>query len=277
MTARDTDGDELIARVQAAELTGRGGAHFCAATKWRAVRATNQQAVVVVNAAESEPASVKDAALLQLRPHLVLDGVAAAAEATNATEVIVWLHQGSHNTRDSLNQALSERRQAGVVDPEIRFAYGPARYLSGESSAIINALSGGPTLPMFRRRPSSQSGVNERPTLLHNVETFARVGALARTTVRHPVPGTMLTVVSSHGRTVVDVPPNWTLSDAVHHATSFALADVPVTAVLVGGYGGQWIPWPEAQTLPLCEPLTRARGRSLGAGVVAVLPAFTCG
>ena len=96
--------------------------------------------IVVANGAESEPASGKDAALLQLRPHLVLDGLKATVRATGSTEAVLWLHKGALHSRVSIERALVERRAAGVTDVPIRIVEGPARYLSGESTAIVRAL-----------------------------------------------------------------------------------------------------------------------------------------
>ena len=41
----------------------------------------------MVNAAEGEPASAKDSALLDVAPHLVLDGAVVAARALGAREI----------------------------------------------------------------------------------------------------------------------------------------------------------------------------------------------
>ena len=65
----------------------------------------------------------------------------------------------------------------------VRLATGPSHYLTGESSALVRALSGGPALPETRRRPTAEAGIGGRPTLVQNVETLARVGLLARTGV----------------------------------------------------------------------------------------------
>src|SRR5262249_3750132 len=66
-----TAADALLDALEEVRLTGRGGGHFPVDAKWRAARTSGLDATVVANAAEGEPASAKDAALLQLRPHLV--------------------------------------------------------------------------------------------------------------------------------------------------------------------------------------------------------------
>ena len=83
----------LIAEVERSGLTGRGGGAFPAGRKLRAVAEASLQSgavrgaagsVVVANGSESEPASSKDAVLLRLAPHLVLDGIAVCADAVGA-------------------------------------------------------------------------------------------------------------------------------------------------------------------------------------------------
>ena len=63
-------------------MRGRGGAGFPTARKWRGVLdgiSADDQVTVVVNAAEGEPGTFKDRALLRANPYLVLEGALIAA------------------------------------------------------------------------------------------------------------------------------------------------------------------------------------------------------
>jgi NADH:ubiquinone oxidoreductase subunit F (NADH-binding) len=270
--------DRLAGVVAASERTGRGGGHFPVARKWRAVLAATERTgvlpVVVANGSEGEPASAKDAALLCYRPHLVLDGLASAAAAVRATESVLWLHGDAHAAHRALARALEERRAAGLVERPVRLATGPSRYLSGESSAVVRALSGGPALPESRRVPTAESGVDGRPTLVQNVETLARIGLLARTGVlRHQT--SLVTVVAGARRTVLELGPGVTVAEAL--GLGGWPAGVDPQAVLVGGYGGSWVPFDDARDVQLAETSMRRAGLSLGAGVLAPLSPRACG
>ena len=265
-------GDALIDALDAMALSGRGGGHFPAARKWRAVRHAGGRAVVVANGAEGEPLSRKDAALLELRPHLVLDGLACAAEAMAATDTVIWLHEGADTVHATVRRALAERRAAGVVEPPMRVAVGPNAYLTGESTAVVNALSEGVALPRFMRTPTAVAGVDGRPTLVQNVETLARVALAARgdsTTAAT----TVLTVAGSRHSVVLEVDSRCTIGDAVRAA----LGDQEVHAVLLGGYGGAWCRWEDVAHHAVDDRQLRAHGLSIGAGVVLTLAPSDCG
>jgi NADH:ubiquinone oxidoreductase subunit F (NADH-binding) len=256
-------------------LSGRGGAHFPVAVKWRAALAAGGGGTVVANAAESEPASAKDGVLLRARPHLVLDGLATAAGILGAGDVVIWLHSGATETHHVLSHALAERRAARLPELPMRVVRAPDGYLSGESSAVVRALSGGPALPDFAVLPAATVGVHGRPTLVQNVETLARVAVLSRSGAEDYAPSALLTVVGYGRRTVIERPTSSTVAAAVA-AAGHGFSSEP-QAVLLGGYGGAWLSWAEAADLPVDELTLRAAGASIGAGVVAPLPAGACG
>ncbi len=259
----------LIDRLEAANLTGRGGAHVPSHLKWRAARADAPGGIVVVNGAEGEPASGKDAALLQLRPHLVLDGAALAAEAIDAREVVVWLHASAHQTRSSVEIAIGERSRIGGEIP-MRIELAPDAYVSGESSSVIRALQGGLPLPQFSRDRARPWG--DGPAILvHNTETHARVAQLARG-AQYPTTS-LLTITEASAplkvsrRIVVEVDADAELAEVL------ATLRLPAPqAILLGGYSGTWLAWADASGLVMSPQALAARSLSLGAGVVYLLP-----
>ncbi|WP_372593449.1 NADH-ubiquinone oxidoreductase-F iron-sulfur binding region domain-containing protein [Actinotalea sp.] len=255
----------LVDVLEAAGLTGQGGAHVPAAAKWRRALAGTGPLTVVANGAESEPVAAKDGTLLRQRPHLVLDGLLLAAEALGARRAVLWLHGDDHGARRAVSAALAER-PSGPGGLVVEVLDGPVHYLAGEASAIARAVHGGPALPTVRRRP-----VGGAPrTVVHNVETLARLALLARGL---PPTGTRLLTVLGEGRAVVEVESGTTVAGLL---LDLGWNEAP-SAVLLGGYGGIWAPWHRVAPLPVDESALRAQGLSLGSGVIAPIGRGVCG
>jgi NADH:ubiquinone oxidoreductase subunit F (NADH-binding) len=267
----------LAELIESSGLTGRGGAGFPSARKLTAV-AAGSRAVVVANGAEGEPLSSKDRVLLTRAPHLVLDGLQLVAEATNAAEAYAYVPS---DLADGIRACIAERH--GVDRVAVQVCSAPDRFISGEESAVVARLSGGLALPRDKSRMVVTAGVRGRPTLVHNVETLAHLALAAR---RGPAwfrevgtpqePGTFLATVSGG----VAQPGVY---EFAHGVPLGGLLDVaggpsaPLQAVLVGGYHGAWVPWPAAAGAPVSRAGLAAFGASPGAGVIAALPASTCG
>jgi len=262
---------ELVEALSRAGLTGHGGAHVSTAVKWRAALRETGPLTVAANGAESEPLSAKDATLLRQRPHLVLDGLALAAEALGARRAVLWLHGDDAGTLYAMQAALAQRRAARCAEPWLEIVSGPGHYLAGESSAIGRALNGGPALPTMRRRTDASSGGPR--TLVHNVETLARVALIARGLP--PVRTTLLTVLTPVDRQVLEVDRG--TPAAVVLAQSGWLHRGPPQAVLLGGFGGMWAPWLDVENTTFDEVTLRAAGLSAGSGIIAPLPRGACG
>lgn len=260
----------LIDALDRAGLTGHGGAHVPTAVKWRSALAHGGPLTVAANGAESEPLSAKDATLLRQRPHLVLDGLALTAEALGARRAVLWLHGDDTGTLYAMQAALAERRAARYPEPWLEIVSGPGHYLSGESSAIGRALNGGPALPRIRRVANADGGPR---TLVHNVETLARVALISRGLP--PVRSTLLTVLTPVDRQVIEVD-RGTPTTEVLGLTGWLHRGSP-QAVLLGGYGGMWAPWLEIEHLTFDESSLRSVGLSAGSGIVAPLPHGACG
>ena len=276
---------ELIGDVSAAGLTGRGGAAFPVAAKLQAVlgaaRRRRRAPVVVANGAESEPASDKDATLLWLSPHLVLDGLQLAAEAVGAETAILCLHAGrDRDVGARLREAVGARQAAGTDRVPVEIATAPPRFLSGQETALLSHLGGGEAIPRFTPPRVTERGLGGAPTLVQNVETLAHLALIARYGPRwfraagtRDEPGSMLaTVRRADGRPrVTEVPLGLPLATLL--GGELGAQD----AVLLGGYHGTWLSGASARGLTLGNRSLATVGARVGAGVVIALPAGRCG
>jgi NADH:ubiquinone oxidoreductase subunit F (NADH-binding) len=256
-----TNRRQVIETVDAAGLLGRGGGGFPVARKLASVR--GRRAIVVANGCEGDPLSAKDRALLAHAPHLVLDGIQIAAYAVGATEAVLCLHVGSAAT-DSVVSALAERRD----DPTpVRIVEVPPRYVASEESALVHYLTSGDARPTGKHPRPSDHGVDGRPTLVQNVDTLAQLALVTRIgpeTYRR-TRRELVTISGAVRQTgVIEVPAEWTIAELLVGQT-----EQPVAAVLVGGYGGTWLPWRTAAGLQVTS--------LPGISSVYALPSTSCG
>lgn len=274
-------GPKLLADVDASGLVGHGGAWFPVGRKWKAVAsAGRRRPVVVANGAEGEPLSMKDALLLTRAPHLVLDGATAAAAAVGACRVVVYVHPVHAGI---VGNAIEERRRAGVDRVAMEVALAPEVFLAGQESAAVNVINrrAAATPSFVTVRSVRERGVENRPTLVQNVETLAHVALIARFGAPWfrelgTGPGTMLLTVHgawSGSPRVLEVPIGAPAADVLGLDAASAGA---WRGALLGGYGGGWVSMDTVCRLPLTEQAARQAGATLGAGIVALLPQRSC-
>jgi NADH:ubiquinone oxidoreductase subunit F (NADH-binding) len=155
-------------------------------------------------------------------------------------------------------------------------------YLSGEESALIQHLDGGPLKPRVVPPRPGERGLRRRPTLVQNPETLAHLALIDRHGAEwfHQVgtpdhPGSALVTVSGAvQRPVVQEIACGTPLDAVLNGAGGALE--PLRAVLVGGYHGVWVAGDRLGGLTLDDTGLAHHGASLGAGVLVALGTSAC-
>lgn len=282
----------IVDELALAGIDGRGGAGFPLAQKLAAATRRSRRVttgrgapLVVGNAAEGEPASRKDAVLLERAPHLVLDGLVVAAAATGATEAVVAT---SDRLAGYVLRALDERAVRGrdhgvVIDVRV---LPHTSFVAGEASALASAVAGGRGVPEDRVVRLTERGPGGRRTVVSNVETLAqaalvaRFGAVwARGIGSASAPGTRLVTVSDvtdPGRAVVLETAGGAALGGLLRASRLSTVDPARTrAVLVGGWGGTWVPR-DALDATLDVDGLAPWGAAPGAGVLAVLDDRTC-
>ncbi len=262
--------------VERGGVIGRGGAGFPSARKLRGV-AERGRGLVVGNAAEGEPVSDKDRTLLYAAPHLVLDGLVLAARAVGARKAYLV------TARPEVARHLRQQARLRSDGVRIEVVEVEDRFVSGEESAVVNALNGRPGVPSDRSVRVFERGVQRRPTLVHNVETLAHVALLARygptwfrSVGTEDEPGTFLATVSG----AVAAPGVFEVPFGVPLQRLLAAAGGrphEAQAVLVGGYHGAWVPGSAIESTRMTRPSLTTHGASVGAGVVAALGRDRCG
>ncbi len=167
--------EEFLSEIDSSGLVGRGGAAFPLAVKLRAVRDNGRLLgvpVVVANGEEGEPASVKDRWLLRNRPHLVLDGLRLAATIIAADRAYIYVSdpESAHSVESALGELDPDA--LGVTIGMLTVQPG---YVAGEETAAVRAINGGPAKPTDKPPRPFEAGVDDRPTLVSNVETLANL------------------------------------------------------------------------------------------------------
>jgi NADH:ubiquinone oxidoreductase subunit F (NADH-binding) len=187
--------ERVVEEIDRSGLRGRGGAGFPTGQKWQTVRgAAGRDRFAVCNAAEGEPGTFKDRALLRANPYQVLEGLAIAAFAIGAREVFIALKASFEVEVDRVTRAVTEIEAAGLLgDLTVSIVTGPEEYLFGEEKALLEVIEGHEPLPrwlppymhgLFATAPqlgweshdleARHHGTHEsNPTLVNNVETLA--------------------------------------------------------------------------------------------------------
>jgi formate dehydrogenase beta subunit len=262
--------ERIIEELKASGLAGYGGAGFPTGVKWEAVAKEPAPRYVVVNADEGEPGTIKDRYVMELRPHLMLEGTLIAMDFADATEGFIYLREEYATARARLLAALDEFRAAGLLDGRsLELVVGAGAYICGEETAMLESMEGRRGMPRLKPPFPSQVGYLGRPTLINNVETLAHVPPLLRDG------GERYAALGKNGAKGVRL---WSLSGAVRSPGCYEAPNGVTLRELIDSFGGgatdeigALVPGGAASgILPpaaLDVPLTRDDLRDWGVGV----------
>jgi NADH:ubiquinone oxidoreductase subunit F (NADH-binding) len=185
--------------MQRSGLRGRGGAGFPTGRKWASVAGAGRGAgtrYLVCNAAEGEPATFKDRALMRANPYQLVEGMIIAAFAVGAAEAFICLKASFEREIAAVTRAVEEFQRAGICeDCQVTVVSGPEEYLFGEEKAMLEVIEGKPPLPRLLApyehglfatgpqegweavggRPARPGWEASNPTLVNNAETLSNV------------------------------------------------------------------------------------------------------
>ena len=188
-TAWRLGAEAILQELRRSGLRGRGGAGFPTARKWEACRAAAAgDRWVVCNADEGEPGTFKDRSLLTRQADLVVEGMTLCALAIGAARGILFVRREYRYLKDHLEAVLARRRAGGLLGPDLLgtghgfdldLHWGAGGYICGMESALLESIEGRRGHPRRRWPLPVVCGLEGRPTVVNNVETFAAAALVA--------------------------------------------------------------------------------------------------
>jgi len=169
---------DIIKKIEAAGLTGRGGAEFPVALKWQSVlkakRANPKKPVYVIcNLSEGELGVDKDMFLVEYHPEEVIIGIMAAMNTFKAAKGYIFTQ--AHNFKK-----VKARLGPYLRKTSIEIFSEDRGYLGGEETALIETIEGKRTEPRSKPPYPTAQGLYGCPTLVNNVETFYYIAKIIK-------------------------------------------------------------------------------------------------
>ncbi len=179
------DTGAVVEEVKKSGLRGRGGAGFPAGMKWSFLaKPEGVPRYLVCNADESEPGTFKDRYLMEVLPHLLIEGLIISSYALGSNITYIYIRGEYAWIVAILEQAISEAKENGFLgknilgtgfDCEIYVQRGAGAYICGEETALIESLEGKRGNPRIKPPFPAVKGLWDCPTVVNNVETIAAV------------------------------------------------------------------------------------------------------
>jgi len=282
---------EVIDEMVNSSLRGRGGAGFSAGLK---EKFTNEgclrcaQKYVVCNADEGEPGTFKDRIIMEMDPHLLIEGIIIASHAIGANKAYIYIRGEYYLSIRRLQKAIDDAKSKGFLGEkifgtysylEIEIRLGAGSYLCGEELTLLESLEGKRGYPRIKPPFPAEKGLNGFPTLVNNVETLATIptiiglGSASYAKIGlESSPGTKIFTISGdvkspgYYETVMGV----TLRELIWDLAGGMKEGMSLKAVLIGGAAGTFVDESVLDT-PMGYDTLKEKGATLGSGAVIVL------
>ncbi len=291
----DGSPERVLAEVKASGLRGRGGAGFSTGLKWEMLskEAKEWGKLLICNADEGDPGAYMDRSLLEGNPHSIIEGMIIGALATGATEGVVYVRDEYPLAIKHLIIALRQARELGLLGQNIlgtNFSFdvamtrGAGAFVCGEETALMHSIEGKIGEPRQRPPYPAQKGVDGKPTVINNVETWANIPIILeqgaegfRKTGTIKSPGTKIfSLVGKVKNTgLVEVPMGASIQGIVLEIGGGPVEKGAIKAVQTGGPSGGCIP-AEMFRLPVDYDSLAQAGAIMGSGGMIVLDDHTC-
>ena len=165
---------DIIGKIKASGLTGRGGACFPTGQKWEMVATSpEKERYIVCNASEGDPHTFKDKYLLENNLSEIINGIVIAIETIKPKKTYIYLAPHFKDLKANIEKEIQGK-------PITIFDKPDDLYPHGEETVALNAIEGQKLEPRTRPPYPTEMGLWGKPTLINNVETFYWISQIAK-------------------------------------------------------------------------------------------------
>jgi NADH:ubiquinone oxidoreductase subunit F (NADH-binding)/(2Fe-2S) ferredoxin len=290
----DMTPEQVMTEIEKANLRGRGGGGFPTARKWKSTRdAPGDPKYVIVNCDEGDPGAFMNRALMEGNPHSVLEGLTIGAYAMGSHEGFIYVRQEYPLAAENIAIAIKQAEDYGLLGKNIlgsdfdfivKVHKGAGAFVSGESSALMNAIEGKVGEPRPKYTHTAEKGIWDKPSCLNNVETWADVPFIINNgadwfasigTERSKGTKIFSLVGKVNNTGLVEVPLGTPLKDIIYKIGGGVSGNKKFKAVQTGGPSGGCIPEQYLDSPVDFDELTKL-GAMMGSGGMIVTDEDTC-
>jgi len=283
--------EAVIDEVKKSGLRGRGGAGFPTGVKWGFVpKNASKPTYLINNADEGEPGTFKDRYLMELDPHLMIEGMILSAFALpNCHQAYVYIRGELKLAADRVQLAIDQAYEAGYLgknifgsgyDLDMIVHRGAGAYICGEETGLISSLEGKKGQPRLKPPFPAVVGAFGAPTVVNNTETLSAVACVMelgaegyRKYGTEKSAGTKIFTVSGHvvSPGVFEVPLGYPMKDLIYKLCGGLRPGRTLKAVIPGGSSAPVLTAEEIETVTMDYESIAAAGSMLGSGAVIVM------
>ena len=286
--------EQVIEKVKASGVRGRGGAGFPTGIKWEMVaKQDNEVKYLICNGDEGDPGAFMDRMLLESYPYRIIEGMLIGAYAVGASEGYFYIRAEYPLAVKRIRAALVKCAENNLVGENIlgsgfnfhiHIYEGAGAFVCGEETALIESIQGNRGFPHLRPPFPAEKGLFGKPTLVNNTETFAQIAYIIReNTDKFTRIGTEKSkgtkVFALAGKIVrgglIEVPMGITIRQVVEEIGGGIAGGHKFKAVQIGGPSGGCIPAHLAET-PIDFESLSSLGAMMGSGGLVVLDDTDC-
>ena len=279
---------DILEEIKLSRITGRGGANFPTSIKMKAFFNETGEKFLVCNADEGEPGNFKDRYMMEKDPHQIIEGMIISAYTTGANKGYIYIRGEYNKAIDIMKHTIKVSKKhrflgENILDSKFNFDIeirrGAGAYVCGEEFALIESIEGKPGRTRVKPPFPTEKGINQKPTLINNVETFCNLPYIVR------IGGEMFSKIGSDyasgtklisltgnvkNRGLFEVPYGRTIREVIDICGKGIKDDKALKMVQLGGACGAIIP-PSLLDMDIDNERFEIFDSKMGAGAIIVI------